>query len=219
MEEWVLIPSGKADWMSCLLMVNFLLFVLCKWRYEQQFFSFLRIIDTKLYFSSYGEKPIHQQGFTLLSALFCLINLSLFICFYLSEKKILLLDAKVFSWVFFGISGVVILRQAMLILLGYFFNIQHFINQYQFRTITYLFRLNILIFLGLIFYFYTFNLSALFLNSFALVALGLYGLYHLMVIKQLFSAINQGGLYFILYLCTLKLSPWILLINGLKLSL
>ena len=45
MEEWVLIPSGNSDWMTYVIMVNFLLFVFCKWRY-QPVFSFLRVIDT-----------------------------------------------------------------------------------------------------------------------------------------------------------------------------
>ena len=75
------------------------------------------------------------------------------------------------------------------------------------------------IFMGLILYYYTFELSPIFFEVFALISGFLYVLYHLLVVKQLFSIINQGGLYFILYLCTLKLSPWILLINGLKQSL
>jgi len=63
--------------------------------------------------------------------------------------------------------------------------------------------------LGLILYYYTFELSPIFFEVFALISGFLYVLYHLLVVKQLFSIINQGGLYFILYLCTLKLSPWI----------
>lgn len=219
MEEWVLIPSGKSDWMTYVLMVNFLLLVFCKWRYQQQFFSFIRIIDTPLYFSSYGDKPLYQQGFIILSTLFSLINVSLFTCFYLSENAIAALNFKLFVLVFLGISTIVVLRQFALLLLSYFFELQHFINQYQFRTTTYLFRLTILMFIGVVLYYYTFDLSPLFFNAFVIICSVLYILYHLMVVKQLFATVNQGGLYFILYLCTLKLSPWILLINGLKLTL
>ena len=87
MEEWVLIPSGNSDWMTYVIMVNFLLFVFCKWRYQQQFYSFLRVIDTPLYFNNYAERAIYSQGFILLSVLFSLINISLFICFYLSKNQ------------------------------------------------------------------------------------------------------------------------------------
>ena len=73
--------------------------------------------------------------------------------------------------------------------------------------------------MGLVLYYYTFDLSPVFLELFVITSGILYVLYHLLVVKQLFHLINQGGLYFILYLCTLKLSPWILLINGLKLNL
>ena len=219
MEEWVLIPSGNSDWMTYIMMVNFLLFVFCKWCYQSQFFSFLRVIDTPLYFNNYAERPIYSQGFILLSVLFSIINISLFICFYLSKNQYAPLEFNLFAIIFLGICGTIVLRQMILTVLSYFFELQLFINQYQFRTSTYLFRLNIFIFLGLILYYYTFDLSPVFLEYFALISGILYVFYHLIVVRQLFSIINQGGLYFILYLCTLKLSPWILLVNGLKLSL
>ena len=219
MEEWILIPSGKSDWMTYVMMVNFLLLVFCKWCYQQQFFSFLRVIDTPLYFNNYADKPIYNQGFIITSLLFSLINVSLFICFYLSEKDLAPLTFYLFILIFFGIFGTIILKQIGIIILSYFFELQHFINQYQFRILTYFFRLNIFIFIGLILYCYTFDLSPVFLQVFVLICSSLYFLYHLLIIKQLFSTINKGGLYFILYLCTLKLSPWILLINGLKSSL
>ena len=219
MEEWVLISSDKSDWISGVMIVNFLLLVFCKWRYQKQFFSFFRVIDTPLYFSNYGDKQLFRQGFVVLSLLFSLINLSIFICFYLSNNQLLNLDINTFLLIFSGICGTVVLRQLVLIVLSYYLKLQEFITQYQFRISTYFFRLNILIFIGLVFYYFTFDLSPLFLEVFTLICIGLYLLYHLLVVKQLFSTINQGGLYFILYLCALKLSPWILLINGLKLSL
>lgn len=219
MEEWVLIPSENSDWMTYVIMVNFLLFVFCKWRYQQQFYSFLRVIDTPLYFNNYAERPIYSQGFILLSVLFSLINISLFICFYLSKNQYATLDFNLFALIFFGIFGTIVLRQIVMTALSYFLELQHFVNQYQFRTTTYLFRLNIFIFMGLVLYYYTFDSSPVFLELFVITSGILYVLYHLLVVKQLFHIINQGGLYFILYVCTLKLSPWILLINGLKLSL
>lgn len=155
----------------------------------------------------------------VLSVVFSLINLSLITGFYLEEYQSIAFDFRLFISLLLGISGIVVLRQIAVMIAGYFFKILPFIQQYQFRITTYFFRLNILIFVGLILYQYTFSFSSIFYASFALVTLLLYLLYHLLVIKQLFSIINQGGLYFILYLCTLKLSPWILLINGLKLSL
>ena len=196
MEEWVLISSGNSDWMTYIMMVNFLLFVFCKWCYQSQFFSFLRVIDTPLYFNNYAERPIYSQGFILLSVLFSVINISLFICFYLSKNQYAPLEFNLFAIIFLGICGTIVLRQIILTVLSYFFELQHFINQYQFRTSTYLFRLNIFIFLGLILYYYTFDLSPVFLEYFALISGILYVFYHLIVVRQLFSIINQGGIIF-----------------------
>ncbi len=186
---------------------------------SSSFIHFSVVIDTPFYFNSYAEKPIYQQGFFLLSILFSIITIGVFVGFYLSEYHDVIFDLRLFWLIFLGITGVVIARQLAVIILEYFFEIQAFVQQYQFRVTTYLFRLSILMFIGLILYQYTFAFSPYFFNGFFLIVLLFYGFYHVLVIKQLFSMINQGGLYFILYLCTLKLSPWIILINGLKLSL
>ena len=37
-----------------------------------------------------------------------------------------------------------------------------------------------------------------------------------MIYRQFFKVIKEEGLYFILYLCSLKLSPWILLFKELN---
>jgi len=209
MEEWTLISSGNPDWLAYVFSFNFLLFVFCKWRYHQQFYSFFRIIDTPFYFNSYAEKPIYQQGFFLLSILFSIITIGVFVGFYLSEYHDVIFDLRLFWLIFLGITGVVIARQLAVIILEYFFEIQAFVQQYQFRVTTYLFRLSILMFIGLILYQYTFAFSPYFFNGFFLIVLLCYGFYHVLVIKQLFSMINQGGLYFILYLCTLEIGPFL----------
>ena len=82
MDEWTLIPIKNTDWLAYVFGFNFLLFVLCKQQFNQQFFSFFRVIDTPLYFSSYGERFVLQQGFVLLSVLFSLINTTIFIDFF-----------------------------------------------------------------------------------------------------------------------------------------
>ena len=77
MEKWELISSANSDWLTYLFGINFLLFVVCKQRFNQQFFSFLRVIDTP-YFASYEERFVLQQGFIVLTVIFSIVNVALF---------------------------------------------------------------------------------------------------------------------------------------------
>ena len=104
MDEWTLIPIKNTDWLAYVFGFNFLLFVLCKQQFNQQFFSFFRVIDTPLYFSSYGERFVLQQGFVLLSVLFSLINTTIFIGFFLTNYTTLSFDISTFFILFGGLS-------------------------------------------------------------------------------------------------------------------
>ena len=216
MDEWTLIPIKNTDWLAYVFGVNFLLFVLCKQQFNQQFFSFFRVIDTPLYFSSYGERFVLQQGFVLLSVLFSLINTTIFIGFFLTNYTTISFDLSTFFILFGGLSLVVIIRQVFLFGLSFFIDLFSLIDQYQFRQATYLFRLSFLLYVGLVFYHFSFSHSPLFFEVLLYTMSFLYLLYHFMIYQQLFNSIKKGGMYFILYLCTLKLSPWILLFKGLN---
>lgn len=216
MEKWELISSPNSDWLTYLFGINFLLFVFCKQRFNQQFFSFLRVIDTPLYFASYGERFVLQQGFIVLTVIFSIVNVALFFGFLLAHYTATLFNFYTFLILFGGISLVVLIRQIILMILSYFFKIHHLVNQYQFRNATYLFRLSFLLYTGLIFFHFSFNYSPLFLEVLLYVVFLLYILYNVMIYRQFFKVIKEEGLYFILYLCSLKLSPWILLFKELN---
>ena len=215
MDEWLFLPEQNKNWVTLVLGFNFILFVLIKVRFEQQFFSFIRLIDTPMYFNIYGEKKFISQGFTYVSGLFSLINLVLLLCF-LIQPFTQTPSFNLFLILLISIGAVLILRQSILLFLGLLLDLNGFVNQYQFRNLTYLFRLSILLFIGIIVYYYSFNQSAFFLQGVSITLIFIYFLVQLIVIKQLINIINKGGLYFILYLCVLKISPWIILIRGLK---
>ena len=120
MNEWTLLATEQDDWMAYVFGLNFLLFVLCKQQFSQQFFTFFRVIDTPLYFSSYGERSILQQGFVICTVLFSIINSSLFFGFLLARFTERVFDLSTFGLLFGGLSLVVILRPIILVGLGFF---------------------------------------------------------------------------------------------------
>lgn len=216
MDEWLPIPTQNTDWITLVLGVNFLLFVFIKWRFEVQFFSFLRLIDTAVYFNNYAANTSVLNGFVNSSILFSTITLSIFAVFFLHTFYDYPLEFSVFVTLFLCTLLMLLLRAVVIYLLSHLLKVRSFVDQYQFRSITYVFRLSTLLFLGVIFYHYWFDHSFLFFQGLMYVCVLGYLASQLMIIHQLFSTINEGGLYFILYLCTLKTSPWIILYLGVK---
>ena len=137
MDEWLFLPEQNKNWVTLVLGFNFILFVLIKVRFEQQFFSFIRLIDTPMYFNIYGEKKFISQGFTYVSGLFSLINLVLLLCF-LIQPFTQTPSFNLFLILLISIGAVLILRQSILLFLGFLLDLNGFVNQYQFRNLTYL---------------------------------------------------------------------------------
>ena len=216
MEEWIPIAKQNFDWITFVFMLNFLLIVFIKLRHELQFFSFLRLIDTVTYFNSYTEKYGVFNGFISISMLFSSLTLSMFSVYFLQHFFEVSLDFSLFMLVFIGLLATILLRSFFIQFVASVLGINEFIRSFQFRNCTYIFRLCIFLNTGLVFYHFGLSQSFLVFKFLFISGLFAYLASQAMVIRQLFSTINSEGLYFILYLCTLKMSPWILLYHGIK---
>ena len=216
MEDWILIPQANDNWVTYVFGMNFLLFVFIRWRFESQFFSFFRLIDTPLYFNNYSEKKLSNQGFVLSSLVFTVANFSLLLVFFLETYGSFKTHFSSFIIIMAGIMTLVVVRFLFMSFCSHILELHYFTTPYQFRNLTYSFRLSILLYICLIFYHYSLDHSTPFFNAVLIFLLLAYITVQTIVVKQLFKTINRGGLYFILYLCCLKLSPWIILFNGLK---
>jgi hypothetical protein len=134
----------------------------------------------------------------------------------MGHYQLVAIDFSTFTLILSSTLLIVAIRHILQLFLAYILDLEEFLHQFQFRNNTYIFRLSTLLFVGLVLYQYTHQLPDLFFNGFLVLILFIYLLTQLLLVRDFFSTINRGGLYFILYLCTLKLSPWILLIGGLK---
>lgn len=216
MDEWLPIPTQNTDWITLVLGANFLLFVFIKRRFQIQFFSFLRLIDTAIYFNNYANNPTILSGFVNLSSLFSLTTLSVFAVFFLHSFYGYDLDFSLFITLFLCTLLMLIIRAITVYVLSYVIEVRSFVHQYQFRSITYIFRLCTLLFIAMVFYHYWLDHSSAFFKVMLYVGFMIYLGTQLMIIRQLIHTIKDGSLYFILYLCTLKSSPWIILFMGIK---
>ena len=216
MKEWIPIANQNIDWITGVLLVNLLLLAYVKRRYELQFFSFIRFIDTTTYIKSYSEKYGIFSGFISLSMLFSCFTISLFSLFFLSHYYAVDLSFTLFVYVIVGLLLTVLLRSYLILFLSNLLGAKNIIQSFQFRNCTYIFRLSIFLYICLVFYHYGWNQSLLLFQFMVWGGVLIYFTSQILILRQLFDAINRAGVYFILYLCTLKMSPWILLFNGIK---
>ena len=219
MGEWQSIWIQNNDFITLVLGMNFLLFVFLKVRFQNTFFSFIRFIDTRVFFSKYGDQPILKSGWAYGSGFFTLSTLSLFAALVgVNLWKVSSVE-KIYLIALFGGILIVFLRTLLGTFIGMITGQIYWINQSHFRALTYVFRLSILLYILLLFQVFTFDH-----NSISLLAIGVfialvYGLVQLLLLRQIFNQLILNGLYIILYICTLKLSPWLFLVKGLKIYL
>ena len=80
---------------------------------------------------------------------------------------------------------------------------------YNFNNLRLLFRISVFIFIIEFFHYFYFFDSFLFLRIIFFCALMFYYFYSIVVIYNFLKSLKGGKFYFILYLCTLKTTPWV----------
>ena len=80
---------------------------------------------------------------------------------------------------------------------------------YIFNNLRFLFRLSIFIFIILVIHYYYFFDTFIFLSTTSLCLFIFYFLYSIVIIYKFLRNLDKGKLYFILYVCTLKITPWV----------
>ena len=80
---------------------------------------------------------------------------------------------------------------------------------YSFINLRFLFRISIFIFIILVIHYYYFFDTFIFLNTTSFCVFVFYFLYSIIIIYKFLRNLEKGKLYFILYLCTLKITPWV----------
>ena len=219
MGEWQPIWTQNNDFITLVLGMNFLVFVSLKVRFQNTFFSFIRLIDTRVFFSKYGDQSILKSGWTYGSGFFTLSTLSLFVALVSDNQLNGSSIEKIYFIILLGGVFIIFLRTLLSTFIGLITGQIHWINQSHFRALTYIFRLSILLYILLLFQVFTFDHNDISLLAICVLFAVLYCLVQLLLLRQIFNQLILNGLYIILYICTLKLSPWLFLLSGLKIYL
>ena len=207
--DWILLNKVHQDWISILMFSNLMLLSFIKWKYDRKFTSFFKSIDPSVYFNNYGNNFFFSRFFGASILVFSITNISLYLIFILNYLD--LIELNIISFIIFFSFLILVGFLSYLInsILGQILAVKRETLAYIFNNFRFLFRLSIFIFVILVVHYYYFFDTFIFLSTTSLCVFMFYFLYSIVIIYKFLGDLDKGKLYFILYLCTLKITPWV----------
>ena len=207
--DWILLNKVHQDWISILIFSNLMLLSFIKWRYDRKFTSFFKSIDPSVYFNNYGNNFFFNRFFGASILVFSIANISLCLIFILNSLDLIELNIISFLIFFSFLLLIGFLSYFINSILGQILAVKKETLAYIFNNLRFLFRLSIFIFVILVIHHYYFFDTFIFLSTTSLCLLMFYFLYSILIIYKFLRNLDKGKMYFILYLCTLKFTPWV----------
>ena len=201
------------DWITLLLVGCFILLALGSVLYKKRFEDFIKLPISNNFFIARGNTDEIKHPFNLLLFVFQIVSISLFIYLFFLEKA--KSNSGLFIQIIIGVSVFIIVKLFVEKMIGTIFSMEGFINQYIFHKFTYRNFTSLLIFVANLFFYFAFdpNLSTL------LVVTGVLAIFNILIIfyslKNYRSLLFSNFFYFLLYLCTLEISPYFIVYKAL----
>jgi hypothetical protein len=197
------------DWVTLIMVGCILIIAILKVIYPKRFNDFIRLPVSNNYFLAKGKSEELRHPFSILLFLIQLISISLFVYLFFLEKgkATVLLFFQILSAVFIFI----IVKTSIEKMIGAIFSIKNIIDQYIYEKLSYRNFISLLLIIAnLIFYFSVKpDLNTL------LIFTGILFLINILILfysyKKYRSLIFSNFFYFLLYICALEISPYLIL--------
>lgn len=206
------------DWITAILFSSLIFIVIVKSMFYNRFIDFIVLPFNNKYIFIYNKKDKLLNWFQIFITIFQVCNFSLFI--YLAIKIFSQSDYSLSISLYFIILGLLVLFMLVKILLqlgnGFIFNSNKVISEFIFKKLTYLNYSSILMFMANVMLCYVFKDSknVVYLSIFLILLVNVIGWATALRNHQKFLQTNF--FYFILYLCTLEIAPFVIIGSYLK---
>ncbi len=201
------------DWATFLLGGCFVLFALSKYFYPKRFHEFLLLPITNQYFFVHGKNDELNHPFNMLLFVAQIISVSIFV--FLLFEVFNPTKVKQNEWLFIQIctayTAFILIKYSLEKIVGTIFSLDEMINQYLYQKLSYRNFLGILFFISNLFFLYIVTPTATTLLVFSCCIVLLNAIALLYSYKKSGNLILRNFFYFILYLCALEISPYIIL--------
>ena len=194
--------------LSLMIIITFI-----KLNYEQKFNYLIKIFWNRSYLKKYKKEKIIYNGFDYFLQINFVISISLFVYTFqlLSNNHLLSFDLIKLIDIVVIIITFLMLKNLSELIVSWIFDISWAIKPYLNEKINYnnLIGLIILSINILIIYFFNPSINILFIFISIILLLKLTGYINSFILHQ--KTIKKSWFYFILYLCTLEIIPYLLL--------
>ena len=197
------------DWITFILVGCVILVTVLRVVYPKRFDDFIKLPISNNYFLTKGKFEELKHPFSMLFFLIQVLTLSLFIYLFFLEKGTF--GAMIFIKIVLASFSFILIKTGIEKLIGSIFDIETIINKYIFTKLSYRNFISLsLIALNFIFYFSIEpNIELLFIFSGFIILLNLFILF--INYKNYRSLIFSNFFYFLLYICALEISPYLIL--------
>ena len=203
------------DAFTVIILSLIIIITLIKYNNHKKFNSLLKIFWNSSYLKKYKYEKITYYPFDYFLQINFVISLSLFISIYniIHNGDRLSFNFLEFLDIIQIIVAFLVLKNLTELVISWFFNIQWLTNLYLNEKINYnsLIGLIILPINVLILYFFNPSINVLFIFIYIILLLKLAAYINSFILHQ--KTIKKSWFYFILYLCTLEIIPYLLLYN------
>jgi len=203
----------STDWATYLLLACFILFALSKYFYPKRFHEFSLLPLTNQYFFVHGKNAEINHPFNVMLFAAQVICVSVF--FYLLLKVINPVVVQTNEWLFLQIctaySVFVLIKFSLEKIIANIFSLDEIINNYLYQKLSYRNFLAVLLFIANLFLLYVYQPQELAMFIFCGIIVTLNAIALLYSYRKNGKLIVSNFFYFILYLCALEISPYIIL--------
>ncbi|MGJ8665637.1 MAG: DUF4271 domain-containing protein [Patiriisocius sp.] len=205
------------DWITLVIMGCIALYTLAKYLYPNRFQELLRLPLTNKYFLVHGKVDTIVHPFNIILFVAQVLSVSLFIYLFYSwqfpEKAI------ANKWLYVQVCTLyavfIFAKFAIEKIIGNVLNVDSLINSYLYQKLSYRNLLGLLFFIVVVFSTYFSPLNGTFFIIFFSLILLLNSIALFSSYKTHGKLILTNFFYFILYLCALEISPYIILYKAL----
>lgn len=200
------------EWFTILLLISVVLIAAAKLAFTTRFFDFLTLVGNSRYLKIYARDQKFIDLFDGLLFLNLIISMSLFtmVCIrHLSDD--LTNELGLFAKIGIGIGAILLIKILLERLLGSLFEIDELIDSYLFQKISYRNYLGLILvpINALVLYAIVPSNSVIFIVILLLMFINVIGI--VTSFKSHQKSLINNIFYFILYLCALEISPYIIL--------
>ena len=205
--------AESLDWATLLLLGCLVLFTAAKYFYPKRFQEFIMLPITNKYFLVQGRNDEIHHPFNLFLFVAQVISVSLFIylCFRIYSPETIVNNPWLFVQISTAYAVFVLVKFVIEKIIGSIFSIDSLINSYLYQKLSYRNLLSIIFFMGNLIFFFLVEPTQSILFIFALAVLTLNSIALFYSYKTNGNVILGNFFYFILYLCALEISPYIIL--------